>query len=657
MNKYAEILKNHFGFENFRGIQREIIESIGAGHDTLGLMPTGGGKSITFQVPALAMEGICIVITPLIALMKDQVEHLRAKGIKAAAIYMGMTHEKVITTLENCIFGDYKFLYVSPERLKNELFQKKLIHMRVSFVCVDEAHCISQWGYDFRPSYLEIKQIRKIVPHAPILALTATATPEVAKDIQKELEFSEERVYRMSFERKNLAYKVYKVSDKESSLKRILQAREGSTIIYCRNREYCKELAKKTNEWGYTSTYYHAGLNNNEKDDRQNQWQKGNIRIMVATNAFGMGIDKAEVRTVVHMGLPDAIESYFQEAGRAGRDNLFAEAILLYDGNDIRTLKKRVNEYYPDKTIIRNIYDEIGCYLQIAVGFGQGLRREFNIVDFCAKFGHFPTIVESSLKLLTKAGYINYSDSDEPISRLIINVKRDELYLIKSNDQEKAKIIEALLRLYTGLFVNLVPIDEMLISKKTGLTQERIYQVLRTLTQQHILTYIPKKNIPHITYTRWREKKEDVIIPTNIYEKRKTIFQKQIDCMLEYATMDDYCRSRFLLNYFGEKIKKECGQCDICLEKKNTPTLLQTLKSTLSNILTTTKEKEDSEIEIIKKSILNQIETAGGKVHPFALNTAEYDPNHVKQAMKDLMDDELIRMDENLWICLRKKGK
>ena len=438
MNNYKKILKEYWGFDDFRGIQYEIIKSICEGKDTLGLMPTGGGKSLTFQIPAIASEGICIVITPLIALMKDQVEHLREKGIKAAAIHMGLSHEKVIITLENCIFGDYKLLYISPERLGSELFQKKLSHMHVSFICIDEAHCISQWGYDFRPSYLQIKQIRKLVPNVPVLALTATATTRVVADIQEQLGFHKENVFRMSFERKNLAYKVYKSTDRIKSLKLILKEKEGSCIIYCRNRQKCKELTETLQEWGYTSTYYHAGLTNSEKDERQKKWQKGKTRIMVATNAFGMGIDKADVRLVIHIGIPDAIESYFQEAGRAGRDGLSSEAILLYDGNDTKTLKKRIDEAFPAKEIIKNIYEEICCYLKIAIGYGQGQRREFNLVDFCKKFHHYPTIVEGALSLLTKAGYIIYTDSEEPTSRVMFNIKRDDLYRIQANEQEKA---------------------------------------------------------------------------------------------------------------------------------------------------------------------------------------------------------------------------
>ena len=660
MDSCLNLLHQYFGFEDFRGIQREIIDSIMAGQDTLGLMPTGGGKSITFQIPALASEGICIVITPLIALMKDQVEHLRNKGIKAAAIYMGMTHDKVVTTLDNCVLGDYKLLYISPERISSELFQKKLLHMHVSFICVDEAHCISQWGYDFRPSYLDIKQLRKLVPHAHVLALTATATPRTVTDIQQQLGFPEEHVFRMSFERRNLAYKVYKVTDKMDALKRILSEREGSTIIYCRNRQRCKELAEELQQWGYTATFYHAGLSNTEKDERQHKWQADKLRIMVATNAFGMGIDKAEVRLVVHMGLPDSIESYFQEAGRAGRDGQPSEAILLYDSNDTKTLKKRVDEVYPSRELIRDIYEQVSCYLQIAIGFGQGHRREFNLADFCRKFHHFPTIVESALALLTKAGYIQYSDADEPVSRLMFEVRRDDLYYIQANDPEKAQVIQALLRHYTGLFVNYAAIDENLLSKHTGLNTERIYHILRALTQQHILSYIPKKSIPHIIFTRRREEKEYITIPRAIYEVRRTILQEQIDSMLEYVTSDNYCRNRYLLEYFGETVSKRkgndyCGQCDVCIERANTPSLAETIKSKLAGLCTIQTNESDiarqEDKKQLKESILQQLRDKG-KLHPFTINTGNADPNVIKEAMNELVDEERIRLDENLWICL-----
>ena len=413
---YQSILRQYWGYDDFRGIQREIIESIGSGNDTLGLMPTGGGKSITFQVPALAQEGTCIVITPLIALMKDQVDNLRRRGIRAAAIYSGLTHEEIITTLENCIFGGIRILYVSPERLSSELFQTKLRHMKVSFITVDEAHCISQWGYDFRPSYLEIAKIRKLLPGVPVLALTATATPQVVEDIQEKLGFppanqTEEKphVFRMSFERKNLAYVVRNTADKREELIHILSSMKGSAIVYARSRRRTKEFADFINEAGITATFYHAGLDSVVKDDRQKAWQEDKVRVMVATNAFGMGIDKPDVRLVIHIDSPDSIEAYFQEAGRAGRDGLKAYAVLLYNNADQRKLEKRIADTFPEKDYIREVYEHLAYFYQIGVGSGYNHTFEFNIDQFCHTFHHFPIQVDSALKILTRAGYIEYT--------------------------------------------------------------------------------------------------------------------------------------------------------------------------------------------------------------------------------------------------------
>lgn len=657
---FRSLLKEYWGYDDFRGIQREIIESITSGKDTLGLMPTGGGKSITFQVPALASEGICIVITPLIALMKDQVEHLRKKGIKATAIYTGMTHEKVITTLENCIFGDYKLLYISPERINSELFQAKLAHMVVSFICIDEAHCISQWGYDFRPSYLQIKQIRKMVPHAPVLALTATATPPVVTDIQRQLEFKSENVFCMSYERKNLAYIVQEAIEKDNAIKKLLKDNEGSVIVYTRNREQTKEYAELIQSWGYTATHYHAGLSNAEKDERQAKWQSGEIRIMVSTNAFGMGIDKADVRLVIHAGVPDAIESYFQEAGRAGRDGQPAKAILLYNSNDIKTLKKRVDEAFPQKEQIKQIYEEVCCYLQIATGFGQGLRKEFNMQDFCKKFHHFPTMVESALGLLTKSGYIEYTGSEEGASRIMINVTRDELYHIQEASKNADTIFNTLFRFYAGLFARFVVIDESLICKAIGITTEQLYNELKQLNHQRIISYIPRKNIPHISFTRERKEKEDIIIPTTVYEERRAILQTRIEAMIEYITEDDTCRNRYLLSYFGEKKTEDCHQCDICLEYQEQGHPIKNLVESVTNFITGKKSdaqiKYEKEYKCIKESIIQQLQEKGS-ILPFMLNLEDFDESIARDVIKQMCDDEEIIHDDAFHISLNMKTK
>ena len=652
---YRAILQQYWGYDDFRGIQREIIDSICAGRDTLGLMPTGGGKSITFQVPALACQGICIVITPLIALMKDQVEHLRMKGIKATCIHMGMTHDKVLTQLNNCIYGDYKLLYISPERISSEFFQVKLSHMHVSFICVDEAHCISQWGYDFRQSYLRIKDIRKMVPQAPILALTATATPPVIKDIQAQLEFKHENVFRMSFERQNLSYIVQQADDKNEAIRRLLRDNQGSAIIYSRNRQNTKDFSELLQQWGYSATYYHAGLSDIEKDIRQQNWQKDKVRIMVATNAFGMGIDKPDVRLVLHLGVPDSIESYFQEAGRAGRDGLPSKAILLYNAQDIKTLRKRVNEAYPDKEDIRTIYLEVCCYLQIAVGFGMGMRREFNLTDFCHKFHHFPTQVESALRLLTKAGYIEYSDADEGTSRLMINHTREELYHLQYTDRNTDLILQTLFRRFAGLFVKPVPIDEAYISHATGLTTEQVYNQLKSLSQRRIVTYIPRKNIPHITFTRERRANEYIRFSREVYEDRRDVLQHRIDAMIEYLTQDDQCRNRYLLQYFGEEAKTDCQQCDICMERQTAEAPSTTLFKKITSLLTgkhdDKEEQYQQQLSQAKAELKRQIAEAGS-IHPFMLNLDSLDPDIARTAIKEMSDDGEIVTDDAFRIRL-----
>ena len=453
------ILKKYWGYDDFRGIQQEIIESILAGHDTLGLMPTGGGKSITFQVPAMAMEGVCIVITPLIALMKDQVSNLRKRGILASAIYSGLSHDNILQTLENAIFGGVKILYVSPERLASPLFLEKLRHMKVSFICVDEAHCISQWGYDFRPSYLSISDIRKEKPDTPVLALTATATPEVIDDIQRRLNFRERCVFKMSFARKNLAYIVRHTSNKSAELIHILNNVKGSAIVYVRSRQRTKEYADTLNGTGISATYYHAGLENAEKDKRQKAWQEDQVRVMVATNAFGMGIDKPNVRCVIHIDCPDCIEAYFQEAGRAGRDGKKSYAVLLYDHSDKAKLLRRINDTFPDKEFIRQVYDQLAYFYQIAVGSGYNAIFEFPVERFCRVYKHFPIPTISALNILTRAGYIEFKEEDEAQSRLMFCIERDELYRLRGNDPQEDAIIVALLRNYTGLFQGYQYID------------------------------------------------------------------------------------------------------------------------------------------------------------------------------------------------------
>lgn len=622
MDKYLQILKEYWGYDDFRGIQREIIESIGAGRDTLGLMPTGGGKSLTFQVPALATSGVCIVITPLIALMRDQVDNLRKRGIKAAAIYSGMMHAEVITTLENAIFGGVKILYVSPERLSSELFQKKLSHMKVSFITVDEAHCISQWGYDFRPSYLKISEIRKIKPDAPVLALTATATERVIDDIQIRLGFSQKNVFRMSFERKNLAYVVNYTSDKINETLRLLKAIDGPAIVYVRSRKRTKEIAKELENSGISATFYNAGLESSTRDLRQKQWQEDEKRVIVATNAFGMGIDKPDVRLVVHIDSPDSIEAYFQEAGRAGRDGKQAYAVLLFDGNDKVKLERRISETFPDKDYIRSVYEHLAYYYQIGMGSGCGCRFEFNIDTFCFYFKHFPVQVNSALKILSRAGYIEYEDERDNMSQVYIRLGREELYRLDSlNDNENA-VITALLRNYGGLFTDLCYIDESLLAVQTGVKREEIYFILKSLTQRNIIRYIPRKKIPHIKYVQRREEAERLVFPKDIYDDRKQEYAARIEAMINYAENDYICRSRQLLRYFGETRSSDCGQCDVCRNQTKNPRQKEAMADAADKIMNLLADKA---------------------MHPLSeLNDISIDRSILKEALEYLISEEKI---------------
>lgn len=623
IEEYRKILKDYWGYDNFRGIQEDIIQSIGSGRDTLGLMPTGGGKSITFQVPAMAKDGLCIVITPLIALMKDQVRNLRDRGIKAIAIYSGMTREEIIIALENCIFGNYKFLYISPERLDTEIFRIKLRSMKVSMITVDESHCISQWGYDFRPAYLKISEIRNLLPDVPVLALTATATPEVVKDIQQRLAFKEENVFRMSFERKNLAYIVRRTESKQEELLHILKHVEGSAIVYAHNRKRTKEYAQLLNEKGITATFYHAGLSNDTKDQRQKSWVKGETRVMVATNAFGMGIDKPDVRLVVHVDTPDSPEAYFQEAGRGGRDGKKAYAVLLYSKSDKATLKKRIADTFPEKDYIRTVYEHLNYYYQMAMGDGLGCTREFNIDEFCRNFKHFPIQVDSALKILTRAGYLEYTDEQDNNSRLMFTLTKEELYRIHETSPETEKLINIILRSYTGVFTEYAYINEETLSLRSGMTRQQVYDTLISLTRRRILHYIPGKKTPYIIYTRERQEADRLVFTKEVYEDRKESFIHRIEAMTEYAETDDKCRSRMLLLYFGEKNEHNCGQCDVCLSSHSSGIRQGMFDEISRAIEEALKDKEMTTSELME-------------------HIASYEKENVAKTLSYLLSEEII---------------
>ena len=623
-DQFQIILQKYWGYPDFRGIQRNIIESIACGRDTLGLMPTGGGKSITFQVPALVKEGVCIVITPLIALMKDQVQHLRERGILADAIYADKSRNEILQTLDNCIFGGVKILYVSPERLASELFQTKLKHIHVSFITVDEAHCISQWGYDFRPSYLQIAKIREMIPQVPILALTATATPEVVDDIQERLHFAEKNVFKMSFERKNLAYVVRNTSNKQGEMVHILQSVKGSAIVYARSRKRTKEMAELLSKKGISATFYHAGLAPDEKDVRQKAWQADEVRVMCATNAFGMGIDKPDVRMVIHVDCPDSLEAYFQEAGRGGRDGEKAYAVLLYNQSDENKLLKRIDETFPDKEFIKDVYEHLAYFFQVAVGSGMGQTFMFEIEKFCVTYKYFPTRVDSALRLLERAGYIHYEDNPDGKARIRFNISRNDLYLLENISEKEEAVITGLLRNYGGLFTDYVYIDESLIERVSELNRQQVYMILKNLSARHIIDFIPRRKTPYISYTRPREDGFRVIIPQEVWEVRKEQFTAHIKSIINYAKNDTICRSRQLLLYFGEKTKLEddCGICDVCIDHKI---------------------PEQQEIASAILALLKD-----GKPHEISeLDQQKYDSEKVAAVLEKMVVENMVNIEEN----------
>jgi ATP-dependent DNA helicase RecQ len=587
---YRQILQAYWGYDTFRPLQEEIIRSICAGKDTLGLMPTGGGKSITFQVPAMVMEGICIVVSPLIALMKDQVDNLRRRGIKATYISADLSRTEIIARLENCIFGGYKFLYVSPERLGTDLFIAKVRAMQVSMLVVDESHCVSQWGYDFRPSYLRIADLRAVLPTCvPVLALTATATAEVINDIQEKLLFSEKNVFRQSFFRANLAYVVRRTDNKLSQLIHILQRVQGSAIVYVRSRERTREIAISLREAGMDADFYHAGLRKEERDERQNNWMRGDVRIIVATNAFGMGIDKPDVRLVVHIEMPNSPEEYFQEAGRAGRDGKQAYAVVLFSpGKDEGNIKRRLSEQYPERKYITRVYEALGNFFQIAEGYGLDTAHEFSIRKFCAAYG-FPILpTHYALHILHLSDYIEYLEEAENVSRLAFTVRRDDLYECLRHDERTDKVIKVILRTYSGIFTEPAYIDEHLIAVRSGVSTEEIYEILTSLTKIRILDYIPHKRTPLIIYIRPREAPKRLHIPHAAYEDRRKRFVQRSTLILNYLNDRNHCRSRLLLAYFGETDTRDCSFCDVCLshDKQDlTDHDLHTIRSLLEQYL------------------------------------------------------------------------
>ena len=563
-----DVLKKYWGYDAFRPLQQEIIESVLAGRDTLGLMPTGGGKSITFQVPTMAMDGMALVVTPIISLMKDQVDRLRSLRIKATYLYAGLTRAEVNRTYDKCLYGNYKFLYVSPERLQSQAFMERLRQMPVSLIVVDEAHCISQWGYDFRPSFLRIAQVRKLFPQVPVLALTATATPVVVEDIQRCLAFKQPNVFSMSFARSNLSYVVRPTEEKVTELIHILRSVPGSAIVYVRSRRRTKQICDEINRAGIHADYYHAGLYVEDKEDKQNKWTSDECRVMVATNAFGMGIDKPDVRLVVHVDIPNSLEEYYQEAGRAGRDGKRSYAVLLVKHTDQRTLRRHITEAFPDKDFIRSVYERVGNFLGVSLGEGYQQMYDFNFNLFCRTFDLPVLPTHNALKILTQAGYIEFVEEIETQSRVMIHARKDELYDLDTTTPGADQVLQAILRIYTGLFADYVFINEDVIAFRTGLDQETIYKSLLELTRMRILHYVPRKRTPYIIYTTSREEPKHVLIPKTVYEDLRDRMTSRVEATINYAYSDTGCRERMLLSYFGEAVGDECGHCDLCIDRR-----------------------------------------------------------------------------------------
>jgi ATP-dependent DNA helicase RecQ len=636
LETYRKILTQYWGYTGFRSLQEEIIRSVMQDKDTLALMPTGGGKSITFQVPAMARDGLCLVVTPLISLMQDQVDNLKSRNIRAVAIHSGLSSFELDIALDNCIYGDYKFLYLSPERLSTEIFLKRLESMKVNLIAVDEAHCISQWGYDFRPSYLQIAKIREYLPGVPILALTATATPTVADDIQARLEFREKNVIRQTFERKNLVYLVRKAEDKNAYLLRILGKQKGSGIIYARNRKKTREIAEFLSASGISAQFYHAGLDQKERKARQQEWTKGKVRVMVATNAFGMGIDKPDVRVVVHMDLPDSPEAYFQEAGRAGRDGKKAFAVLLHQPADKLALQKSHQVRFPEIEQIRRIYQALGNYFELVPGSGKNQIFDFNLMDFCTKFGFHSLVVFHALKHIEHAGYIELTEDIELPARVHFRVDRDELYRFQIVNEQYDGIIKLILRVYSGMFSDFVRIDETLLATRAKVPVLTIVNVLSTLNNMGILYYIKPKKTPQVIFTAERLIDKSLLFPVKEYEEQESITRMRMDTMIHYVTEEHRCRSQMLLMYFGEKDPFRCGQCDVCMESGEKPL---------------TRYDQD----LIAERICDAIMT--GPLTVQALQTMmDADAGQISRVVEDLFDEKLVVWDNGKlkWVGEKK---
>jgi len=627
MDTYEKILVKHWGYYHFRPLQKEIIESVCSGNDALGLLPTGGGKSIIFQVAALASEGVCVVVTPLIALMKDQVDNLWARGIKAVAIYSGMSQEEIHGAFEKCMWGDYKFLYVSPERLKTELFIDRIRSIKVNLLVVDEAHCISRWGYDFRPSYLEIAGVREIVRDVPVLALTATATPLVIDDIQERLLFKKKNVFSTSFERTNLTYLVREKENKVEYLIAIAKKTKGSGIVYVRNRNKTREIALALRKQGLNADFYHAGLTTSERTEKQNAWKTSHDAIMVCTNAFGMGIDKPDVRYVVHVDLPESPEDYFQEAGRAGRDGLQSYAVLLYCRADLERINQNLEVQFPPVELVKRVYEALAQFFYIPVSTNKGVAFDFSISEFCNRYQFDVLPIYNAIKTLEQEGYLELSESVESRSRAKFSVDRDALYKFQVANRQFDSFVKLLLRTYTGLFTDFTRIDEQKLSTLARIDVDQVKKYLETLSKMGMLLYYPARTTPIIVYTCERVDTDRLAINVKEYEARKKRYKARTEAMTRYATSVTKCRSLMLLEYFGQKDAARCGNCDVCRKRNE----LDMSGYTFDHIL-----------EDLKRTL-----KAGDIMLPDIMNHIHHPEELVLKVIQFLLDNGKVKTDGN----------
>jgi ATP-dependent DNA helicase RecQ len=621
VNQFTQILTKYWGYASFRPLQEEIIRSVDQGKDTLGLMPTGGGKSVTYQVYSLSKPGICLVITPLIALMRDQVENLNQRGIKALAIYSGMSSQEIKIAIDNAVWGDYKFLYLSPERIATERFRERINKLDVNLIAVDEAHCISQWGYDFRPSYLRIAELRDLLPDVPVLAVTATATPQVIDDIQEQLRFRKKNVLRTSYYRSNLVYLVRNEEDKVNYLVRAVQKAKGTGIVYVKSRKLTREISDLLRKNDVSADYYHAGLTSSVRSAKQEAWKNGKCRVIVSTNAFGMGIDKSDVRFVIHLEAPDSVEAYFQEAGRAGRDGKPAWSVLLYNNADKVRLERNVDKEFPEPDVIRRVYKAVCNFFQIAVGSGKDQSFEFSMATFASNFSMQITAVYNSLKILQREGYLELTDELDNPSKVYFMVDRDDLYKFQVANASFDGFIKLLLRSYTGLFTNYVAIDEELLAKRANVNPDLVYEYLIRLRTQKIIDYIPQKKAPYIIFTKERIHPDRLKITRENYDDRKLEYIRRVDAVVHYVSSNHKCRSQLLLQYFGETESVRCGKCDVCMER---------------NELNLSKYEFDVLCEQIKKGLLEPC------FYEELLNRIEGKPENAVKVVRWLLENEKI---------------